>query len=212
MATTGTVPSVQKQSTYPTAAIGGYWRISSSAATRFIDCVIPSSTTPSRYEVTAAVCGTITFERRCYLQSYICLPARRHCSHDGDTPSDRGDPDPRWDRTLYRRPERNKPRPTHRGGHRDATYRRPGAPWGWRPLLGRVARRPRGGRDANGGRALRGPGFFAGPQREAGSYGRGGDDRGGWHRQEPCGSELFRVDLRARRAVAGRACFHPRGD
>jgi hypothetical protein len=62
---------VQKQSTYPTAAIGGYWRISSSAATRFIDCVIPSSTTPSRYEVTAVVCGTITFERRCYLQSYI---------------------------------------------------------------------------------------------------------------------------------------------
>jgi hypothetical protein len=32
---------------YPTAAIGGYWSISSSAATRFIDCVIPSSTTPS---------------------------------------------------------------------------------------------------------------------------------------------------------------------
>jgi membrane protein implicated in regulation of membrane protease activity len=77
---------------------------------------MPSSTTLSRYEVTAAVCGTITFERRCYLQSYICLPARRHCSDDGDTPDDRGDPDPRWDHTFHRRPERNQPRAAHRGG------------------------------------------------------------------------------------------------
>jgi membrane protein implicated in regulation of membrane protease activity len=74
------------------------------------------SRTMRLYEVTAAVCGTITFERRCYLQSYIFLPARQHCSDDGDTPGDRGGPDPRWDRTLYRRPGRNQPWLAHRGG------------------------------------------------------------------------------------------------
>src|SRR5688572_12068986 len=98
------------------------------------------SRTITLYEVTAAVCGTITLERRCYRHSYIYRPTRRHCSDDGDTPGDRGDPDPDWDRTLYCRPERYKPWPAHRGGHRDATCRRPGAPWGGRPLLGRVAR------------------------------------------------------------------------
>src|SRR5215218_11135807 len=84
------------------------------------------------YQVTAAVCGTITLERRCYLQSYIYRPTKRHCCDDGDTPGSWGDPDPRWDRTLHYRPERNQPRPAHRGGHRDATCRRPGPPWGGR--------------------------------------------------------------------------------
>src|SRR5215210_8463444 len=145
------------------------------------------------YEVTVAVCDTITLERRCYLQSYICLPARRHCSDDGDTLDDRGDPDPLWDRTLHRRSERKQPRPAHRGGHCDATCRRPSAPWGWRPLLGAAARRHHGRRHANGGCALRGPGFFAGPQREQSSYRQGGDDRRGWHRKEPRWGELFGV-------------------
>jgi membrane-bound serine protease (ClpP class) len=40
------------------------------------------------------------------------------------------------------------------------------------------------------GGALRGSGFFAGLQREAGSYGQGGDDRRGWHRKESRGSQL----------------------
>src|SRR5215211_5318465 len=51
-----------------------------------------------------------------------------------------------------------------------------------------------------------------GAQREAGSYGQGGDDRRGWQCKEPRGIEPFRVDIRARRAVAGHACVRPRGD
>jgi hypothetical protein len=65
------------------------------------------SRTITLYEVTAAVCGTITLERRCYRHLHIYRPSKRHFAHDGDTPGDRGGADSRWDRTLHRRPERN---------------------------------------------------------------------------------------------------------
>src|SRR5215218_2822688 len=162
--------------------------------------------------VTATMYGTITLERRCYRHSYIYRPTRGHRSDDGDTPGDRGDPDPLWDRTLHRRPERDQPRPADSGGHRSAPCRRPCAPWGRRPLLGCVARRPRGSRDAHGWRALRDLRFVALLQREAGPYRQGGDDRRGWHRKEPPRGELFGVGLRARRALAGRARLRPGGD
>src|SRR5215213_1059323 len=145
-------------------------------------------------EVSAAVCGTITLERRCYPHSYIYRPTKRHRSDD-DIPGYWGDPDPHGDRTLYRRPERNQPWPAHRGGHRDATYRRPGTPWGGRSLRGRVARCCCSRRDAHGWRALRGLGLYAGLQRQACAYWQGGDDRRGGHRKEPRGSELWRAVL-----------------
>src|SRR5215216_3922077 len=66
--------------------------------------------------VTATMCGTITRERRCYRHLHIYRPTNQHRSDDGDTPGDRGDPDPRWDHTFHRRPERNQPRAAHRGG------------------------------------------------------------------------------------------------
>src|SRR5215208_2672772 len=163
-------------------------------------------------EDVVVMCGTITFERRCYLHSYIHRPTIRHCSDDGYTPGYWGDPDPRWDRTLYRGPERNQPWPAHRGGYRNATCRGPGALWGGRSLFRRVARCCCGRRDAYGGCALRDPGFVAGLQREACPYRQGGDDRRGGHRKESRGSELFRMNIRARRAVAGRACIRPGGD
>src|SRR5215212_9156887 len=122
------------------------------------------------HEVLLVMCGTITCERRCYFHSYTYRSTTRHCCDVGDTPGDRGDPDPYWDCTLHRRPERNQPWPAHRRGHTNATRRRPGATRGGRPLLGRVARHPRGGRDAHGGCALRGVEFFALPQREQSSY------------------------------------------
>src|SRR5215204_5856646 len=115
------------------------------------------SRTITLYEVSAAVCGTITLERRCYPHSYIYRLNKWHFAHDGDTSGYWGDPDPHGDRTLHRRPERNQPWPAHRGGHRDATYRRPGTPWGGRPLLRGVARCCCGRRDAQGSWALRGP-------------------------------------------------------
>src|SRR5215208_854511 len=102
-------------------------------------------------EDVVVMCGTITFERRCYLQSYIHRPTIRHCSDDGYTPGYWGDPDPRWDRTLHRRPERNQPWPAHRGGYRNATCRGPGALWGGRSLFRGVARCCCGRRDAHGG-------------------------------------------------------------
>jgi hypothetical protein len=88
---------------------------------------------------------------------------------------------------FIRRPERNQPWSAHRRGHHNATCRRPGAPWGGRTVLGRVARCPGGGRDAHGRRALRTLGFFARLQREAGPYRQGGDDRRGGHREKPRG-------------------------
>src|SRR5215212_9007187 len=63
-----------------------------------------------------------------------------------------------------------------------------------------------------GGGALRGMGFFAGSRREASHHRQGGDDRRGRHREEPRGGELFRVGVRARRAVEGRACLRSRGN
>ena len=90
----------------------------------------------SLQEALMVMCGTITSERRCYLYLYTYRPTRRHCCDDGDTPGDRGDPDPCWDRTLHRRPARYQPWPAHRGGHRDAARRRPGAPWAGVPYSG----------------------------------------------------------------------------
>ena len=46
-----------------------------------------------------------------------------------------------------------------------------------------------------------------GPQREAGSYGQGGDDWGGGYRKEPRGSELFRGGCSCT-ASGGGPCLH----